>query len=268
MEHEQTLPEPLKAGEKGPDSDMAMATVPRRRRRGRTTLLIAAALVLGGLAGTATGYAIQYDREPTPLPPLARQSLDTPKALAPDEATTRKTINANRWHKTDGDLSKLLVEAPSDAKVLARPGYESFDLFATTFERPDSAIRYWATNGFRRAATTVWSQNDRVIIEIRLLQFDDFSSADEYQHEQSVYMPEKKYAGNDGAAIPGVPADLGHVWVDSKAEEEPGYEPFRSARAIVRRGDVVLDIHYGDNRGGKITEADVIDLAKRQLERL
>ncbi|MFD8632065.1 hypothetical protein [Streptomyces sp. NPDC059533] len=290
MEHEQTIPEQRKEAETSPDSDTrdqlstpadgvaaadaaeaeaeadadAEAVVPRRGRR-RTTFLIAGAAALGVLAGVVTGYAIQYDREPTPLPPLAQQELVTPKALAPDDATTNKTINANRWHKTDDDLRKLLVEAPSGSTMVAS-GYDTLDSFSTTFERPDGALRGFANDGFRRLATNVW-QNDRVFVEVRLIQFDDFSGADAYQREQSGYMPKKDYAGNDGVAIPGIPADLGHVWVNSETSEKPGYYPVREARAIARRGDVVVDIFYADNRG-KIDEGDVIDLAKRQLERL
>ncbi|MGE7390301.1 hypothetical protein ACQKM2_32960 [Streptomyces sp. NPDC004126] len=243
-------------------------TVPARapRRRGRTTLLIAAALVLGAVAGTVTGYAVQYQRPPTALPPLAQQKLDAPKALAPDDATTVKSINANRWHKTDGDLSELLIEAPAGAKVEAE-GYDTLDSFSTTFENPDFALRGNVKDGFRRLATRVWTEGD-VLVEVRLVQFRDFAGADGYQKDQASYMPEKRYAGNDGVAVPGVPAELGHVWVASEAHTEPGYMPVREGRAIVRRGDVVMDIYYFDKRGRAISEGDVLDLAKRQLERL
>ncbi|MCF3182727.1 hypothetical protein IPZ70_22675 [Streptomyces polychromogenes] len=236
------------------------------RRRGRTTALIATALVLGALAGTVTGYAIQYGRKPTPLPPLAQQKPGTPKAQAPNDATTVKSINANRWHKTDDDLTKLLVDAPAGAKVEA-DGYETIDFFATGFKEPDDALRGYLKDGIRRVATRAWRQGD-VVVEVRLVQFRDFSGADGYQRGQAVYMPDKEYAGNGGAVVPGVGPGLGHVWVDSEAQEKPGYYPVRSGRALVRRGDVVLDIHYFDTRGGKIDEGDVLDLAKRQLERL
>ncbi|MFJ8163469.1 hypothetical protein ACIRBY_21450 [Streptomyces sp. NPDC096136] len=237
-----------------------------RRRRGRTTALIAGALVLGALAGTVTGYAVQYDREPTPLPPLAQQKLDTPKAQAPNGATTVKTINANRWHKTDDDLTKLLVDAPSGAKVEA-DGYETPDSFSTTFNEPDGVLRDFLKADLRRLATRAWTQGD-VFVQVRLVQFRDFSGADGYYRDQSVYMPDKEFAGNAGAVVPGVSAGLGHVWVYSETNQEPGYLPIRQARALVRRGDIVLDVFYTDTRGGKIAEGDVLDLAKRQLERL
>ncbi|MEV7543168.1 hypothetical protein [Streptomyces sp. NPDC089915] len=236
------------------------------RRRGRTTALIAAALVLGAVAGTVTGYAVQYDREPTPLPPLAQQKLDTPKAQAPNDATTVKSINANRWHKTDDDLTKLLVDAPAGAKV-EFDGYDTLDSLATTFEKPNGALRDFVRDGLRRVAVRTWTQGD-VRVEVRLVQYHDYSGADGYHREQSNYMPNKDFAGNGGVAVPGVSAGLGHVWVYSDTSQEPGYAPVREARALVRRGDVVLDLFYTDERGGQIAEGDVLELAKRQLERL
>ncbi|WP_251054745.1 hypothetical protein [Streptomyces sp. ISL-66] len=271
MELEQTIPEQRKEEENGPEQGTLDAAgpgpAPRRRRGGRrAVLLIAGAVVLGVLAGAVTGYAIQYDREPTPLAPLAQASLAYPKALAPDDATTNKTINANRWHKTDDDLAKLLIEAPGGAKVDG-VGYDTIDSVATQFEQPDYMLRNLVHTKVRRLASVSWSEGDSTFVYVQLLQFNDRDGADDYQSGQSSYMPEKKHAGNSGVAIQGLPSDLGHVWVDSEAEEKPGYLPMRSARAIARRGDVVLDIHYANNRG-KVDESDVMDLAKRQLERL
>ncbi|WP_405979523.1 hypothetical protein [Streptomyces sp. NBC_00158] len=248
-----------------PPTDPAIpdAPVPPRaaaRRRGRTTLLIAAALVLGAVAGTATGYAVQYHRPPTALPPLAQQKLDTPKALAPDDATTARTVNANRWHKTDGDLVELLLPAPDGAKAEGA-GYIPLDVFTVGyFQEPGGALADFAEEQIRRVASTSWT-NGQVHVEVQLLQFRERAGAQEFQRGQSEYMPEADFAGNRGVSIPGVAPDLGHVWVDVKADGVHG------ARALARRGDIVVDIHYYEDRG-KIAEADVIDLAKKQLERL
>ncbi|MEU3469976.1 hypothetical protein ABZ716_18950 [Streptomyces sp. NPDC006687] len=248
MEHEQPPP-----------------AAPRRRGR-RTTALIAAALVLGALVGTVTGYAIQYGRTPTPLPPLAQQKLDTPKAQPPNDATTVKSVNANRWHKTDGDLAAFLIDAPSGAKVEA-DGYDTLDSFAMGFEKPDHAMRDFLGDGFRRLATRAWTQDD-VSVEVRLVQFRDLSGADSYHRMQATYMPDNEFTGSGGVAVPGVSPGLGHVWVSSEAHQKAGYLPSRWGRALVRKGDIVLDINYYDMRGRAIAENDVLDLAKRQLERL
>ncbi|MEU9036301.1 hypothetical protein AB0D45_15545 [Streptomyces sp. NPDC048352] len=230
------------------------------RRAGRTTLLIAAALALGALAGTVTGYAVQYHREPTALPPLAQQKPVTPKALAPDDATTAKSVNANRWHKTDGDLVELLLPAPDGAKAEGA-GYESLDVFAADYFRgPGEALADLAESQIRRVASTAWTDG-RVRVEIRLLQFRERAGADDYQKAQSAYMPEVNFAGNRGVDLPGVARDLGHVWVGVKADGVHG------ARAIARRGDIVMDLLYYEDQG-RIAESDVIDVAKKQLERL
>ncbi|MFB7467583.1 hypothetical protein ACFCZ1_29515 [Streptomyces sp. NPDC056224] len=285
MEHERTSPEQRGEGEGGPAPDTsappsavsaapaaADAPVPGttpapRRGRARTPLLIAGASVLGILAGTITGYAVQYHRPPTPLPPLAQQKLPAPGALAPDDATTHQTINANRWHTSDGDLTKLLIGAPDGAETLEEPGYETLDSFATSFKAPDAVLSDLAHDGLRRIAAVTW-RKDEQITEVRLVQFRDFSGADEYQRDQSSYMGEKDYAGNGGVAIPGVPPGLGHVWVHSETDEKPGYYPVRQSRAVVRRGDIVVQIFHNDQRGRNIAESDLIELAKRQLERL
>ncbi|MFJ3882309.1 hypothetical protein ACIPW5_33300 [Streptomyces sp. NPDC090077] len=248
-----------------PPADPAIPDVPvptrAPRRRGRTALLIAAALALGAAAGTVTGYAVQYHRPPTALPPLAQQKLDTPKALAPDDATTAKSVNANRWHKTDGSLAELLLPAPDGAMIMGS-GYEALDVFAADyFEEPGAALAELADDRFRRVASTVWADG-HVVVEARLLQFRERAGAETYQQNQFSYMPEPNFAGNRGVAIPGMAPDLGHVWVHSKADGG-----VLGARALARRGDIVVDINYYDDRG-KIAESDVIDLAKRQLERL
>ncbi|MET9885155.1 hypothetical protein ABZZ20_18875 [Streptomyces sp. NPDC006430] len=256
MEHAQTIPEQSEGEETGA----------RRPRGRRTVLLIAGAVVLGVLAGTVTGYAIQYDREPTPLPPLAQQKIDQPKPQAPNESTSARSVNANRWHKTDDDLTKLLIEAPSGAEV-RYSGIQSPDEFsADYYKQPGGGLTSQIGHGVRRIAALNWAQDDRNFVEIRLFQYNDRSGADWYQHAHG-YLDEKEYAGNSGKDLPGVPADFGHLWVDSAQREKPGYLPMKSATVIARRGDIVMEVEYMNNRGA-VDENDVVEIAKRQWERL
>ncbi|NXY94555.1 hypothetical protein HYE82_09140 [Streptomyces sp. BR123] len=271
MEHEQTPSELRKEQEAGPEPDAparpgTVAALGARRRGRRTALLTAGAAALGILAGTVTGYAVQYGRPPTPLPPLAQQKIDQPKPQAPNESTSARALNAHRWHKTDDDLTKLLLEAPGGVQVLDS-GTESADEFAADYYvKPNAGLEHQIRYDLRRIAMIRWSQDDRNHVTVRLLQYRDRAGADWYQHAHD-YLSEKRFAGNPGKDLAGVPADFGHVWVDSEAKQEPGYHPTRSARVLARRGDIVMELDYANTRG-VIDENDVVELARRQWERL
>ncbi|MFJ7592878.1 hypothetical protein ACIQZO_37005 [Streptomyces sp. NPDC097617] len=234
---------------------------------GRTTLLIAGAAVLGVLAGTITGYAVQYHREPTPLQPLAQQEMAAAKPQAMTDATTRHSINANRWHKADEELAKKLVDVPGGAKSNFS-GVASLDMFAATYyEDASEGLGSLITSQVQGIATAAWSESDRNFVEINLLQFHDRNEAEDFQLGIEHYMPTKEYAGNAGKEVPGVPEEFGHLWVDSKAQEKAGYHPIRGVRAVIRRGDIVVTVECTNNRG-EIDESVLLDLAKRQMERL
>ncbi|MGW6859697.1 hypothetical protein [Streptomyces xanthophaeus] len=270
-------PQPASAAEPAPEPapepepELAPAPEPspeaRRRGRARTPLLIAAAAVLGVLAGTVTGYAVQYDRAPTPLPPLAQPKLDAPAPLALDETSSVRSVHANRWHKSDEDLSQLLIEAPAGART-SFSGYVSPDSFAADFfDHPGPGLRALVVDDIRRIASRRWEQGDSDFVDVTLLQFRARAGADNFQASQGSYMSEKGFAGNDGMGVPGIPGGAGHAWIDSEVSEEPGFLPMRGARAVLRRGDIVIDIHYSNNRG-KVDKDVLLDLAKRQMERL
>lgn len=271
LEHEQTIPDQRKEGESAPEPGTpdavadATATTPRRRGR-RTVLLIAAAAVLGVLAGTVTGYAIQYDREPTPLVPLAQQMPEAPKPAAPNDSTTLRSINANRWVKTDDDLTKLLMDAPKGAESVVS-GQESVDEFAADYyKNPDRGLAHQVGMDVRRITSLSWSKGDRDHFVVRLLQYRDRSGADKERTSHG-YLMDADYAGNRGKDVPGIPANFGHMWIDSKSRQTPGYQPTRSAMVIARRGDIVMEIKYVNNRGD-VDEDLLVEVTKRQWERL
>lgn len=223
------------------------------------------------LAGTVTGYAIQYDREPTPLPALSQPDLRASKVVPADARTTARSVSAHRWVKTDGDLRDLLVKKPKGAKAdelrLGIDGWVSVDEYAREYKDPAWMLRSFAMNDLRRIASTSWREGDEVSVVISLVQFRDTKRPEalNMNEDQQRYMPGKEYAGNAGTVIPG--SGNGRVWVYDEPHREAGYKPLYAARALAQRGDVFMEIHYWNN-SRPISKKAVMALAKRQLERL
>jgi hypothetical protein len=124
-------------------------------------------------------------------------------------------------------------------------------------------------NDFRRLAVATWeagSGSGYTDVEIRLVQFRDETNAyaDDHFAGQKWYMPQRKFAGNRGKAIPGTLG--GRAWVYSKPSAKPGLLPEYQARALARQGDIVIDIWITSAK--PITGSTIMSLAKRQLERL
>ncbi|MGX6748513.1 hypothetical protein ACM562_14260 [Streptomyces xantholiticus] len=258
--------EPVVAGEQAGAAEPVGPVAPVRRR-GRTALLIAAAAVLGVVAGTATGYTVQYHREPTPLPVLSQPEIRTPKPVRAGSDTTARSVSVNRWAKTDGDLRQLLLPRPKGAKKEQEAELEDLYSFATWFEEEDHMFEDLAENDFRRAATVSWSKGGKVYVDISLVQFRETTeiNAERFGEGQQAYLSEDDWAGNEGESMPG--NANGRTYVFDEPVREAGYEPLYNGRAVAWRGDIVMIIEYANN-SGPVDEKDLKSLAKRQLERL
>ncbi|MFB7222006.1 hypothetical protein [Streptomyces sp. NPDC056227] len=241
------------------------------RPRGRTTLLIAAAAVLGIAGGTAVGYGVQADRAPTPLPALSQPNLAYPaKALPADKVPDSLPVSQDRQRKTDGDLRELLVSKPSGMRNARFPlptkGWMSLDAYAREFTSEDYMFESLAEADIRRIAAANWSQGQYRDVGIRLVQFRSGAElgASDHANDQLGYMPyAKDGAGNEGDPIKG--SGNGRYFL-YKAVNKPGYLPVYQARAIAQRGDVMFDINIFDTT--PISKKDIRTLAERQLERL
>ncbi|MER5202925.1 hypothetical protein [Streptomyces sp. NPDC002825] len=256
-----------------PDPESVTETVtpvqkPRRRVL-RTVGLIAVAAVIGLVGGTAVGYGIQADREPTALPPLNQPGLaypakPLPKAQAPKPLAASEDLQA----KAQGDLRKLLLPKPAGAKKAQfspRDGWMPAYAFASQFKEPGAALDYQLDLGLRRIATTSWTVGQYRTTEIRLVQYrsGDTLGAQEYIEDQQRYMPDEEYAHNVGKELTGSSDGRYYLFpVDRKA----GYLDFYEARAYFHRGDIAVEIFVGDTK--KISEKEIRSLAERQLGRL
>ncbi|KKD07320.1 hypothetical protein [Streptomyces sp. WM6386] len=235
---------------------------PRQRRRGRTTLLIAAAAVLGIVAGTCTGFLVQADREPTRLPSLSQPAVKQAKGeVEPLSAAQDRRV------KTDGDLRKLLLKKPAGAKKAdwldASDGWMSLASYADAFEKPGGAFDDLVNDEFRRAAVTGW-ETGNFTVTVRLIQYrqeEYIAAADAVDDGQ--YWAEKEDS-TDSWVVPGT--EDGMAYVHHEPETEPGYLPLYSAEAHAWRGDIAVEVWIYDTK--PITKKKIMDLAERQMERL
>ncbi|MFF2998592.1 hypothetical protein ACFVTC_29170 [Streptomyces sp. NPDC057950] len=253
---------PEQSSEQRPDAPDGSG-VPGARRRGRTTLLIATAAVLGLVAGTCAGYLVQADREPTELPSLSQPVVAQAHGAAPEPLSAAQ----DRQVKTDGDLRKLLLKRPKGAREadwIGSDGWMDVGEYAESFTKPAGAFRDLVADEFRRAAVTGWKQRSAGTVEVRLLQYrqeEKLAAGDASDNGQ--YWADEE-SGTRSWAIPGT--GNGMVYVHSKPDTKPGYVPIYGAEAQAWRGDIAMEIWIYDSK--PIPKATIMDLAKRQMERL
>ncbi|MEV7890920.1 hypothetical protein ACWD3I_03280 [Streptomyces sp. NPDC002817] len=235
---------------------------PRPRRRGRTTLLIAAAAVLGTVAGTCTGFLVQADREPTRLPSLSQPAVKQAKGeVEPLSAAQDRRV------KTDGDLRKLLLKKPSGAKKADwlddSDNWMDLASYAGAFEKPGRAFDDLVNEEFRRAAVTGW-EHGNLSVTIRLVQYrqEEYTAAADAADDGQYWAD--KDDSTDSWVVPGT--EDGMAYVHHEAETEPGYLPLYSAEAHAWRGDIAVEVWIYDTK--PITKKKIMDLAERQMERL
>lgn len=246
------------------DVPVVPATEPHRpRRRGRTTLLIAGAAVLGVVAGTCVGYVVQADREPTRLPSLSQPKLAQSKGNGPEPLSAAQ----DRRVKTDGDLRRLLLKKPGGTKnadwLTSSDGWMDLAGYAETYTKPAGMFGDLVGSEFRRAAVTGW-ETGNYDVEIRLIQYrqeEGREAAD--ANDNNLYWADAK-AGTDNWSIPGT--GDGEAYVHSRPRTEAGYLPQYSAEAFAWRGDISVEIFVWDTK--PVPKAKIMDLAKRQMERL
>lgn len=252
-------------------ADHAAGPAVRSRRRGRTALIIAAAIALGLVGGTAVGYAVQAERAPTPLPPLSQPGLAYPERPLPKGKDIEPlAADEDRQARTSGDLRKVLLSKPAGARESEfswlEDGWSGLDTYVLGFKSEGYMFETLAEGGFRRTASTSWMQGPHRRTSVRLVQFRPGAllGARDHAEGQLRYMDDpKKGAGNDGHPIKGTADGRYFLY---KPASRPGYLTSYRARALAYRGDVMLDINIFDTK--PISKKDIRTLAERQLERL
>ncbi|SEK69664.1 hypothetical protein [Streptacidiphilus jiangxiensis] len=260
------LPQPPQAeAVDGPPQEQP-GRVRRRWSRGRLALLIGGAAVLGVLGGGGIGYDIQAGRPPTPLPPLAGDRLHYPLAHA-TASPAPLPANQDDAVRTDGDLTALLVPAPSGSKPWEQPdtpdGWLSPAGFAVGYKKPDSEFRWLLENGFRRAAEAEWIQGD-TSYQVVLTQFQkqhEANAATELTAQQGYA---KSFCGGDQVTVPGTAA--GVVYAGTNSHTDSGGNSYYQGRGFVQHGDILVEVYA--TGPGQISASSVMSVLQSQLERL
>ncbi|MGA5198660.1 hypothetical protein [Streptomyces exfoliatus] len=261
---EAALPVALRdeAPEVTPDTPPAVRP---RRRALRTVGLIAVAAVIGLVGGTATGYGIQAEREPTPLPALNQPALAYPKPLPKGQEPEPLSAAEDRQVKANGDLRKLLVPRPKGARADGEDGWESLAVHASAYTGPSNMLADQLDLGIRRVATRSWMSGELRSVTIQLVQYRSGSRAGAAEHvenQQRVASREDR-SGSSGKEVKG--SGNGRYYV-FPVEREPGYLDLYMTRAYIQHGDIAITILMSDTR--KIAEKDIRSLAEQQLERM
>jgi hypothetical protein len=237
-----------------------------RRRILRTVGLIAVAAVIGLVGGTAVGYGIQADREPTALPPLNQPGLAYPsKPLPKGQEPEPPSAKDDHQAKAQGDLRKLLVPMPAGARSAGEDGWQSLDAYADSYTRPESALEDELDSGIRRIASRAWLVGEYKRVEVDLVQYrpgSTLGAVDHVMQQQRIATREDKSASL-GQPVKG--SSDGRYFV-YPVRREAGYLDMYEARAFIARGDIAITILMSDTH--KIAESEIRSLAERQLGRL
>ncbi|MFF7281448.1 hypothetical protein [Streptomyces griseorubiginosus] len=224
--------------------------------------LVAAAAVLGVVAGACAGYLVQAGREPT-LPLLVQPALPQARGPQPEPLTAEQ----DRKVRNDGDLRELLLETPDGATTpdwVAPQGWMALGEYADMSDEPETYYDHLEKQEFLRAAVTGWDTGSHQV-EIWLAQFEqreaptapaDDSSSSRYWAETD---PDVK-----SRPIPGTGA--GRAYLHPEPSAESTALPGVSAEAHASRGDLSLHIWvYGED---PVPWGTIMDLAERQMVRL
>jgi hypothetical protein len=234
----------------------------RPMARSRLTLVIAAAAVLGVLAGAGAGYQVQRGRKPTPLPPLVAAAPAQPEGVAPARPAPKRADDRNAVY--EADLLKLILPTPKGAEQRERHWVSQAEE-ADKYYDPASEYGELGQNGFRRAAVARWSvgKPKATDTEISLTQFRD---------DQSPYTAQMLRENEDGdgghqdyaTPIPGT--EDGEVMPSAEPYGEKGGLKVYVGMGLARVGNIYVEVYVTGVR--PVSRNAVLSVITKQLERM
>ncbi|MEV7071541.1 hypothetical protein [Streptomyces sp. NPDC093990] len=224
--------------------------------------VVAAAAVLGVVAGTCAGYLVQAAREPE-LPLLVQPELPRARGPQPEPLSAEQ----DRKVRNDGDLRELLLTKPAGATTpdLEWPqGWMYRSDYADTTVDPEASYAQLEEQEFLRAAVTDWDMGGQEV-SIWLAQFEqkEHPAAPADDSSNTRYWAETDPAV-ESRPIPGT--GEGKAYVHPEPFHESGLAPFYMAEAHASRGD--LSVHIWVHGDDPIPWRTIMGLAERQMERL
>jgi hypothetical protein len=240
-----------------PPTEPPYRPMPRRK----LTLLVAAALVLGVLAGGGAGYAVQSGRPATPLPPLVAAGPTQPAGSAPTPPAPRAADDRNAVY--DGNLLKLLLPVPDGASHGERNWVTQSELAEQlgTYE----AFEELNERGFRRAVQGSWDagRDDAVHTDIALTQYRDDTSVFTEQALRDAVAATDFDHQQRGVPLPGT-VD-GTVMASTSPYDEDDVRIY-VGQAYARVGNIFVEVYISSL--SPVTGKDLRSVITKQLERL
>lgn len=196
-----------------PGSDTVQAPAPdlpppvvkvKRKRSISTPALYSVLLVIGLVGGIGAGYAVQAQRKPTPLPPLAATPPKYPMSplfvgqlpvalpSADDDATL-----------TNGDLTKLLPAVPSGSTAIDAHVWMTLADAATYCDDQASCFTNSLSTNVSRIADSSWTMANGDLVEVRITQY-----AAGFSSSASAAYNDFTSGGADGSTALTLPADI------------------------------------------------------------
>jgi hypothetical protein len=151
----------------------------KRKRSISTPTLYALMVVVGLVVGVGSGYAVQSERPPTPLPPLAvAQPKYPPGALFTGQLPVPLPIADDDATITNGDLTQVLLPTPIGATAI--PGldhvWQTLAEQAAYCTNQATCFTNDLADGIARIAETGWSLSDGTMEQITITQYFPGSS--------------------------------------------------------------------------------------------
>ena len=202
---------------------------------------------------------MQADREPTRLPSLSQPVLAQAEGEGPEPLSAAQ----DRKVKTDGDLRKLLLKTPSGAKDVTKltgdNGWLDIGDYANALTESDEMFPELVESEFRRAAATELGGGELV----RRGDPPGPVPAGGARHRR---VPGRQLAraGHRGAGPFQVRARARRT--SPSSPDEGRLSAGVQAEAHAWRGDIAMEIWIYSSKA--VPKAMIMDLAKRQMERL